>query len=239
MALTTVLGTARIFCSDRHGGVSASPYDTANVGDRVGDDAAAVAENRRRVAAAAGLPDPAAWVWLEQVHGAAVYTADRVAASRPRADAAVTVTRGLPLAVVTADCAPLVLVAGDAVAVVHAGHRGLAAGVVEATVGRLREHAHERDRVRAFLGPCIRVARYEFGAEDLACLAEQLGPSVVGETSDGRPAFDLAAGVRATLARAGVEAFVDSDVCTSASPDYFSYRRDGTTGRQVTVVWRP
>lgn len=233
MWLEAVLGPARVVCSDRHGGVSQPPYGTCNVGDHVGDEPAAVHENRRRVARAAGLPTPARWVWLRQVHGANVHVAAGAAAP-PVADAAVTATLGLPLAVVAADCAPLVLACDDAVAVAHVGHRGLRAGVVARAVGALR--AQGNGPVRAFLGPCIRPARYEFGADDLAGLVERFGPSVAARTEQRGLALDLPEAVRVALAETGVVDLDDCGTCTAGSPDHFSYRRDGTTGRQVTVA---
>jgi YfiH family protein len=227
--LATRVGPASVWCS----GVPAG-----NVGDHVGDDPEMVARNRAGLATDAGLPDPETWVWLRQVHGADVVDTDRPTpvAAPPAADAAVTATRGLPLAVVTADCAPVVLASDDAVGVAHAGHRGLAAGVLEATVARVRAHgSHE---VRAFLGPCIRPASYEFGAADLAELVLQFGPEVESRTQWGTRAFDLPAGVRIALERAGVE-LDDCAVDTFTSADYFSYRRDRATGRQVTVAVLP
>jgi YfiH family protein len=218
--------------------VSIAPYDSCNVGDHVGDAPGAVSANRERVAAEAGLGDPSGWVWMRQVHGADVHVATGpTGAEPPSVDAAVTATRGLPLAVMTADCAPIVLAGDDAVGVVHAGHRGLEHGVIPAAVEQLR--ALGSGPVRAYLGPCIRPARYEFGAADLARLVERLGPEVAGRTEDGRPALDIPAAVRAALRAAGVEELVDGGVCTASSDAYFSYRRDGVTGRQATIVVLP
>jgi polyphenol oxidase len=215
--------------------MSAAPYDSLNVGDQVGDHPELVAANRARVADAAGLVEPNRWVWLRQVHGARVHIANEpTPAEPPEADAAVTAARGLPLAVLTADCAPIALACDDAVGVVHAGHRGLEAGVVEASVAALR--AIGSGAVRAYLGPCIRPARYEFGADDLARLVARFGPGVAGRTGDGRPAFDVPAAVRVALAECGVSDLADCDVCTATSDAHFSYRRDGRTGRQATVV---
>jgi YfiH family protein len=199
----------------------------------VGDDPAAVATNRRIVADAIGLPSP--WAWMQQVHGNDVVTVDAPTATTPTADALVTATPGLPLAVVTADCAPIVLACDGAIAVVHAGHRGLLAGVVERAVDALRVAGAGGD-VHAFLGPCIRASRYEFGGADLATLVARFGDEVAAQTDWGTPAFDITAAVRIALARAGVARFDDSGACTSASHDYFSYRRDGETGRQATIA---
>jgi YfiH family protein len=177
-------------------------------------------------------------VWLRQVHGAAVHVAfGPTGADLPDADAAVTAVRGLPLAVITADCAPIALASADAVGVVHAGHLGLEQGVIEAAVAALRSIG--TGPVRAYLGPCIRPARYEFGAADLERFVAKFGPAVAGRTGAGRPALDVPAAARIALGAAGVDTIEDSGVCTAASPAHFSYRRDGVTGRQATIVMLP
>jgi len=228
------VGPARAWCSGRAHG---------NVGDHVGDDPAVVSRNRAALAARTDAPEPRGWVWLRQVHGTGVHVAtEHVAAGpgpdpSPVADAVVTAVRGLALAVVTADCAPLVVACDDAVGVVHAGHRGLAAGVVEAAIAHLREIG--TGSVRAFLGPCIRARRYEFGPDELARLVAQFGPGVEGRTRAGSPALDIPAAIRIVLERSGVVTFDDCGVCTADSDDYFSYRADKDTGRQATIVMLP
>jgi YfiH family protein len=220
--------------------VSAAPYASANLGDHVGDDPAAVASNRNRLAsrfAAGPVPDdPAAWVWLRQVHGATVVDVDEPPARPPEADASVTTTLGVPLVVLTADCAPIALAGPGGVAAIHAGWPGLEAGVIGAAVAALR--AHTGDPIHAVLGPCVHAGRYEFGADLLDRLVARLGPDVARHTDDGRPALDIPAAVRGELERAGVDTVADVGVCTSASPDHFSHRRDGVTGRQALVVVR-
>jgi YfiH family protein len=228
------VGAAQVWFGDRHGGVSRPPYDTGNVGDHVGDDPAAVARNRELLAVALELPPPARWCWMEQVHGASVAVVDAPVVPAPTVDALVTATRGLPLAVVTADCAPIVLASDDAVAVVHAGHRGLLAGVIARAADALRSVG--KGEVHAALGPCIRAPRYEFGEHDLAPLVDAFGASVASRTQWGAPAFDVAAAVRVALERAGVDELHDTGTCTAASRDHFSYRRDGVTGRQATIA---
>jgi YfiH family protein len=171
---------------------------------------------------------------MEQVHGAAVAVVDAPRSSAPVADALVTATPDFPLAVVTADCAPIAIACKGAVGVVHAGHRGLLAGVIERAVDTLRTLC--AGDVRAVLGPCIRAPRYEFGEHDLASLIDAFGPTVSSRTEWGTPALDIAAAVRIALTRAGVDQFDDTQLCTSASSNYFSYRRDGVTGRQATIA---
>ena len=172
------------------------------------------------------------------MHGIAVHRALAPPGTEtPEADATVTAVRGLPLAVVTADCAPIALANDTAVGVVHAGHRGLELGVIEAAVAAVREIG--TGAVRAYLGPCIHVDRYEFGAEDLERLVARFGPEVEGQTLTGRPALNIPVAVRRALEECGVNDFHDSGVCTSESEAHFSYRRDGLTGRQVTIAVLP
>jgi YfiH family protein len=235
------LGDARVVFTDRLGGVSTVPYDTANLGLLTGDDPDRVRENRRRVGTALGgaFADPEGWFRIRQVHGSEVAsaTAEDATPTVPEADAATTATLGRPLIVLAADCAPIALVAHGAVGAVHAGWRGLVGGVVEAGVAGVRALSAS-DTVQAVIGPCIHVERYAFGAADLDALAGRLGPEVRGVTPDGSPALNLPAGVRAALTRAGVSDVTDVDICTASSPDHFSYRRDGETGRQALLVAR-
>jgi polyphenol oxidase len=219
--------------------VSRPPYDTANLGFATDDDRDRVRENRRRVGASLGglAADPRAWVGAHQVHGATVVRVDGASpGSGTPADALVTTQADVALLVLTADCVPLALVAPGAVAAVHAGWRGLLAGVVESAVKAVR--ATGEVRVRGVIGPCISAARYEFGGDDIDRVAARLGATVRARTSGGAPALDLRAAVRGALGRAGVHDVTDVDVCTASSPDYFSYRRDRVTGRQALLVTR-
>jgi YfiH family protein len=233
------IGATRVAFTDRRGGVSVAPYDTANLGLLTGDEPDRVRENRRRIAEAIGgaAADPERWFRIRQVHGASVLVADRPhAGPAPPADAVVTAAEGLPLGVLTADCAPVALVAGDALGAVHAGWRGLVGGVVERAVDRLRNL--DRAPVQAVIGPCIHAERYAFGDADLQRVAARLGPGVRAETASGGPALDLRAAVRSALTEVGVTDVTDVDVCTAASSDHFSFRRDGPTGRQAMLVVR-
>jgi len=177
------------------------------------------------------------WSWLHQVHGGdvLVVTAPGEHAGAD-ADALVTAERGVALAVQAADCAPVALLAEGAVGVVHAGWRGLAAGVVEHAVEAMR--ALGAGRVSAVLGPCIRPRCYEFGDADLATVVAALGEGVRSTTAWGTPALDLPAGVRAALAASGIDDVTDTGVCTACSPVHFSFRARQETARHAMVVWR-
>lgn len=185
----------------------------------------------RRRQAVIDLP----WTWVSQVHGARV-----VVASEPgqhagaTADAVVTSTPGVVVAVHTADCAPVFFDGGGAVGVAHAGWRGLAAGVLEATVEAM-DHLGHRPRT-ARLGPCIRARCYEFDGPELHQMVAAYGPSVRAETAWGTPALDLASGVRMACDRLGIP--VDDDgICTACSPRHWSYRARADTSRQALAAW--
>jgi polyphenol oxidase len=215
-----------IWFTDRHDG---------NLGDRVGDDPLGVAANRHALARRLGLGEPEGWVWLHQVHGANVVSVDSPAAQLPTCDGVVTTATQLPLAVCVADCAPIALTSNEAIGALHAGWRGLEAGVVESGVAAMRAvGSHD---IRALLGPCARREHYEFGAVLLDRLVARFGPEVAAMTATGAPAFDIAAAVRIALEREGIP-LDDAGIDTIASRDHFSHRREGRTGRQALVVVR-
>lgn len=175
------------------------------------------------------------WTWLRQVHGAAVVTVTSPGEGAGRAaDAAVTVTPGVVLAVHTADCAPVLLSGNGGLGVVHAGWRGISAGVLEAAIGALTDLGARPDH--AVLGPCIRPGCYEFGAADLDVLAARYGPSVRGRTQQGTDALDVAAAVRVALGEHGIE-LDDCEVCTACSPEHWSHRAAQDHERQALVAW--
>ena len=221
----------------RGGGVSLAPYDSLNIGAHVGDSPAAVAENRRRVRARLNLPaEPA---WLEQVHGTRVADLDALHEARYAADAVLTRRPGQVCAVQVADCMPVLLAArdGTAVAVAHAGWRGLAAGVLEATVARLGFAGQE---LIAWLGPAISARHFEVGEEVRAAFLER-DPRASGAfvpNARGRWQCDLAALARRRLATLGVTEVSGGTWCTHADPArFFSFRRDGRCGRMAALVW--
>lgn len=229
------VGGASAFFTDRRGGVSAPPFDSLNLARHVDDDPAAVAENHRRVLAAAGVPD-AAWVQPHHVHGTTVLAVTDASRDGAEGDGSATARPGLALVAIGADCAPIAIANDTACAAVHAGWRGAVDGVIAAGVASVR--ALGRGPVRAVIGPCVCARHYEFGAELLAELAERVGPEVAATTDTGTPAFDLRATLLAAFARDDVSDVEVVDVCTVESTDHYSYRRDGRTGRHGVVVLR-
>ncbi|MEU5794094.1 peptidoglycan editing factor PgeF [Streptomyces sp. NPDC047813] len=225
--------------TDRWGGVSAAPYEELNLGGAVGDTPEAVTANRELAATSLGL-NPARVVWMNQVHGAEVAVVDEPWGTRPvpEVDALVTARRGLALAVLTADCVPVLLadpVAGIAAAA-HAGRPGMVGGVVPAAVRAMVELGAAPERIVARTGPAVCGRCYEV-PEPLRAEVTAVEPTAHAETSWGTPAVDVSAGVHAQLDRLGVCDRAHSPVCTLESGDHFSYRRDRTTGRLAAYVW--
>ncbi len=225
--------------TDRWGGVSAAPYEELNLGGAVGDDTDAVLTNRELAAKSLGL-DPGGVVWMNQVHGTDVAVVDGPWRDRPvpDVDAIVTARRGLALAVLTADCVPVLLadpVAGIAAAA-HAGRPGMVAGVVPAALRAMTELGADPARIIARTGPAVCGRCYEV-PETMRAEVAAVEPTAHAETSWGTPAVDVASGVHAQLARLGVRDREQSPVCTRESGDHFSYRRDRTTGRLAGYVW--
>jgi polyphenol oxidase len=231
-------GGAHFAFTDRWGGVSAAPYDQLNLGGAVGDDPQAVLANRALAAAELGL-DPAGVVWMNQVHGKDVAVAEAPwSDAAPKVDAVVTTRRGLALAVLVADCTPVLLadpVAG-VVAAAHAGRPGLVAGVVPAAVEAMCAHGARPGRIVAATGPSVCGRCYEV-PEAMRDEVAAAVPEAWSTTSWGTPAVDVAAGVHAQLSRLGVPSGEKSHICTLESKDHFSYRREQVTGRLAGYVW--
>jgi len=224
--------------TDRRGGASAAPYDTFNLGAHVGDDPAAVAANRARVARELRVPEDRL-VWMTQVHGTGVAVVDGPQQGPvPDVDALVTATPGLVLCVLVADCVPVLLadpVAG-VVAAVHAGREGVRQGVVPAALAAMTRLGARPGDVTALLGPAVCGACYEVPAAMQAELARVV-PGAAVRTRKGTPGLDLRAGLDARLRAAGVPEVVHDPRCTVEDPRLFSHRRDGVTGRQAGLVW--
>lgn len=222
----------------RHGpGRSQPPFDAFNLGSRCGDDPDAVAHNRRQLAEALGLPSPPRW--LRQVHGTAVAVEPGV--DEPAADAAVTATPGTVLAILTADCLPVVFAArdGSEVAAAHAGWRGLAGGVLEATVAAMRTAPRA---LVAWLGPAAGPNAYEIDApvRDAFLAHDPRAAAAFAASRPGHWRIDLYAIARQRLADAGIGAadIHGGGLCTISEPGrFFSHRRDGRSGRIATLAW--
>lgn len=225
----------RALVTTRGGGASGAPWQGFNLGDHVGDAPDAVAVNRAR------LRDllPGEPRWLAQVHGTRCVDAARVL-GRVEADASFSRERGVVCAVLTADCLPVLLCAedGGVVGIAHAGWRGLAAGVVEGAVAALGEPG---TRLLAWLGPAIGPGAFEVGDEVRARFADADAGAAAAFTAreNGKWLCDLYALARRRLRALGVERISGGGDCTASdAARFYSYRRDGITGRMASLVWR-
>ncbi|MGM0679551.1 MAG: peptidoglycan editing factor PgeF [Pseudomonadota bacterium] len=225
--------TVRAGTSCRRGGVSAPPYDSLNPASHVGDSPQAVATNRVRL----GLPaEPG---WLQQVHGTRVALLEHNGQHGLEADAAYTRTPGVICAVLTADCLLVLLCDrdGQEVAAVHAGWRGLSAGVIEAALDQFQAPA---DQILAWLGPAIGPDVYEIGEEVRRAFVEPDSDNGAAftPTRPGHWLMDIYALARRRLLQRGVEQISGGEYCTfTDSERFYSYRRDGVTGRMASVIW--
>ena len=225
--------SVRACVTTREGGVSEAPFDSLNLGDHVDDRPEAVAENRRRLTDHFSIK-PA---WLQQVHGIAVAQADPGLVAT--ADASWTATPGIACAAMTADCLPALFCdrAGTRVAAAHAGWRGLAAGVLEATLDTLDVPAED---VLVWLGPAIGPKAFEVGPEVREVFINQLpeaAEAFVPSDNAGRFMADIYMLARLRLAERGVTAVYGGGFCTVTDPRFFSYRRASRTGRFASLVW--
>ena len=224
----------RALSTTRGGGFSAAPWQGFNLGDHVGDDPQAVALNRARLRREL----PAEPVWLKQVHGTRCVDAALVEPGT-EADASFTRERGVVCAVLVADCLPVLLCDDEAsvVGVAHAGWRGLAAGVVEATVGAM---ALPGERLMAWLGPAIGPQAFEVGNEvrERFMDVDAAADAAFVAAPDGKWLCDIALLARQRLSALGIRRIAGADSCSVADATrYFSYRRDGVTGRMASLVW--
>ncbi|TCT19199.1 peptidoglycan editing factor PgeF [Thiobaca trueperi] len=220
----------------RHGGLSGGPFASLNLGDHVGDEPAQVAGNRARLIEHLGLT--AEPCWLNQVHGRTIIHADAVAPGR-EADGAVTDTPGAVCVVMTADCLPLLICddRGTQVAAVHAGWRGLADGVVDSALDAL---GVAPERLLVWLGPAIGPAAFAVGDEvrDRFIAAAPDATAAFQPHGAGRWLADLFLLARQRLALLGIDRIYGGGDCTVSQPHrFFSYRRDGVTGRMASLIW--
>jgi polyphenol oxidase len=225
--------------TDRRGGVSLPPFDELDLGAHVGDDVAAVRENRARLASWAGCPV----AFVDQVHGATTMVvgapdlpADALVAVG-EGDALVTADPGVALAVLTADCVPVLLADADSgvVGAAHAGRRGLVDGVLQSALEAMVGLGARVENVRAAVGPAIAGSSYEVPAALRDEVAARI-PETHATTSWGTPALDLPRGAEAVLLRCGVRDVLRSPRDTWGDAALFSFRRDGRTGRAAAVI---
>lgn len=230
-----------VFCSTRQGGASNTPYDSFNLALHVGDDEVLVEKNRSSLRNT--LPDAPELQWLNQVHGTEVVKIESCSAPIT-ADGLITSTAGLACCVLTADCLPIVLASESEpeVAVLHAGWRGLAAGILEQAISKMVAPAAD---LRAWLGPAIGPCHFEVGDDVRSAFqsSQLLSQSVVEaafapQPNSGKFMADLCALARSKLAALGVPRIDSCDICSHcAKEDFYSYRRETPTGRNVTGVY--
>lgn len=219
----------RGLCTTRLGGASAPPFDSLNLGAACGDRPASVERNRALVTSV--LPAPACW--LRQVHGADVIHLDEWSPG-VSADAAWTDRPGQVSAILTADCLPILIAepGGQCVAAIHAGWRGLAAGVIPACIAALPTRP---EALVAWIGP--RICRHHYEVDAAVRDAFDIATDAFTPTRPGHWLADLPEIARKQLHRTGLETVMDSALCTAGDNRFFSYRRDGRTGRMATLVW--
>jgi YfiH family protein len=231
----------RAASTTRQGGVSRAPFHSFNLGGHVGDAPADVAANRKQLRKTLSLP--AEPYWLNQIHGTVVVDLDGEPGGLPEADASITSTPNTVCAVLTADCLPILFCnqAGTQVAAAHAGWRGLAAGVLEATVASFTAPP---EQIMVWMGPAIGPQAFEVGDEvrqafcDVDPVAAQAFVAVQSETNEKKWLADVYQLARQRLAVVGVNAVYGGGRCTfTEADDFYSFRRDGKTGRMASLVW--
>lgn len=232
----SVPANVRAVNSTRRGGVSQAPWDSLNLGAHVGDELQHVQMNRQRLLEFADLPSMPQW--LEQVHGTEVLTLDWKVPSSLRADAAYTCTPGVVCAVMTADCLPVLFCSRDGreVAAAHAGWRGLCDGVLEATISAF---SAPPSQISVWLGPAIGPGAFEVGPEVReAFLAKDRAASTAFRPAGEKFYANLGLLAKQRLEASGVRQVWDSGQCTMTEHEqFFSYRRDGVTGRMASLIW--
>lgn len=237
MTSVPVLAVRRVVTT-RAGGCSAPPYNSFNLGDHVGDDPEAVRRNRARLADTIGLPGDHL-IWMEQIHGRTVAIVDRPHPDPVSGtDALVTTVPGLALAVLTADCVPILLSddAAGVVAAVHAGRVGARIGIVPRVLDAMVSVGARPERIGALLGPAASGRHYEVPAQMRADVERHL-PGSATTTVRGTPGLDIRAGIRRQLLDAGIGAIAEDPRCTISDPTLFSHRRGAPTGRFASVIW--
>ena len=225
--------------TSRAGGASSSPYDSFNLGGHVGDDPAAVAANRDRLLRATGLEDI---VWMEQLHTNTVTVVGAERRGNPEpveaTDALVTTEKRLGLGVLVADCTPVLLVdvSAGVIGAAHAGRLGARNGIVRNTVNTMGDLGARPGSIQVLMGPAAAGRNYEV-PEEMARDVEKHLPGSLTRTAKGTWGVDVRTGLVRQLMGMGVTAIESDPRCTIEDTDFFSYRREGVTGRQAGVIW--
>lgn len=230
---------SRSVFTSREGGVSNPPYDGFNLATHVGDSLDFVNSNRAELAKKIGLPLEKIF-YMNQVHGAEVaqITADSDIASPPSVDSLFTTEKGVALVTLIADCVPLLMHSPRAVAAVHVGRKGLVAGVFQQTLQMFNANGITNREITAEIGPSICAKCYEVDQDVYAEVISKIpGASTENLSANGKPCLGVEAGLISLLEQHGVE-WSSINLCTMHDSGYFSYRRDGVTGRQAGVIWR-
>lgn len=219
----------RIALTTRFGGTSEGAYDSANLALHVGDDPDRVEQNRHTLASKIGVSP----VWLEQTHGNEIATIDAIPEQAVAADASMTEKKAMALAIMTADCLPIMLWSSDGrqVAAIHAGWRGLANGIIQKSVQQFSKGAE----LNAYVGPAIGPCHYEV---DEAVRENFTDTSAFSNGRKGHFWFDLAQEASRQLSELGLTNIVASNICTSCDERFYSYRQSPETGRFATLIWR-
>ena len=229
----------RMVFTSRAGGASSSPYDSFNLGGHVGDDPAAVAANRDRLLRATGLEDI---VWMEQLHTNTVTVVGAERRGNPEpveaTDALVTTEKRLGLGVLVADCTPVLLVdvSAGVIGTAHAGRLGARNGIVRNTVNTMVDLGARPGSIQVLMGPAAAGRNYEV-PEEMARDVEKHLPGSLTRTAKGTWGVDVRTGLVRQLMGMGVTAIESDPRCTIEDTDFFSYRREGVTGRQAGVIW--
>lgn len=227
----------RMVFTSRAGGVSSSPYESFNLGDHVGDDPTDVASNRARLRRVLGLDDI---VWMEQLHTNTVTRVDRGNAGTPveATDAIITTEKRLGLGVLVADCTPVLLsdVSAGVVAAAHAGRLGARNGIIRNTVEAMLKLGATPSTIQVLMGPAASGLNYEV-PEEMADDVEKHLPGAKTRTKTGTWGVDVRKGLIRQLMGMGITNIESDPRCTIEDTDFFSYRREGTTGRQAGVIW--
>jgi len=231
----------KAFCTNRLGGVSVSPYASLNLANHVNDDADHVSQNQQLLNQALSLPSPPRW--LNQTHSTQVLSFSKVQAGLRDGDGALTADPHVICSVLTADCLPLLVcnIDGSLVGAIHAGWKGLADGIIPKAIKKMLKNDVLPQNILVWIGPHISQSAYEVG-QDIKTYFESVSQEYIcgfNPGALGKWHLDMSAIARLQLRDGGIHLnnIYEAGICTYSNPDYFSYRRNGETGRQASMIW--